>query len=220
MITLHEVTKSYRTSHGWHEVLKGIDLYIERGEKVGILGHNGAGKSTLIRLLGGAELPTTGTIHQDMSISWPLAFSAAFQGSLTGADNVRFICRIYNADCAAVMPFVEWFSELGKFLHEPVKLYSSGMQSRFAFALSMAIEFDCFLVDETISVGDARFHERCAVELFDKRRDRAMLLVSHQPQIIQQHCERAYVLHHGKLHGFKTMHESFDFYHHHGHAAV
>ncbi len=213
MITLRGVCKSYPTRSGRHEVLRDVDLTIRRGEKVGVLGRNGAGKSTLIRLLAGSELPTRGEVQRGMSVSWPLAFTGATQGSLTGLDNLRFICRVYGADPVAVLPFVESFSELGKFLHEPMKNYSSGMQARFAFALSMAIEFDCFLIDEVVSVGDARFHERCAEELWVKRHDRALLLVSHHPENIRAHCERACVLHGGRLHAFDSIEAAFEFHH-------
>ena len=213
MLTLHRVCKSYGTRGGRHHVLRDIDLTIERGEKVGILGRNGAGKSTLIRVLSGAELPTSGEVRRGMSVSWPLAFTGATQGSLTGLDNMRFICRVYGVDPASVLPFVRSFSELGKFLYEPMKNYSSGMQARFGFALSMAIEFDCFLIDEIISVGDARFHARCREELFVKRHDRALLLVSHHAENIRAHCERAYVLHAGRLHAFQNMDAAFEFHH-------
>ena len=153
MIELSQIVKRYKTRSGTHTVLDGVDLTVRMGDKLGILGRNGAGKSTLIRLISGAELPTRGTIVRRMSVSWPLAFGGAFQGSLTGIDNVRFICRVYGAQLKEVFPFVEDFSELGKFLREPVKTYSSGMRARLAFAISMAIEFDCFLIDEVIAVG-------------------------------------------------------------------
>ena len=153
MIRLDHVVKRYRTRGGPHTVLNGVSLAVNRGEKVGILGRNGAGKSTLIRVISGAELPNAGRVTRQMSVSWPLAFGGAFQGSLTGLDNVRFICRVYGADFGSAVPFIEDFSELGKFMREPVKTYSSGMRARLAFAISMAIEFDCFLIDEVISHG-------------------------------------------------------------------
>jgi capsular polysaccharide transport system ATP-binding protein len=199
MIRLNGVVKRYTTRSGKHTVLNGIDLEVKRGDKLGILGRNGAGKSTLIRLISGAELPNAGHVRRSMSVSWPLAFGGAFQGSLTGIDNIRFICRVYGVAFAGVIPFVEEFSELGKYLREPVKTYSSGMRARLAFAISMAIEFDCFLIDEVISVGDARFHEKCQRELFEKRGDRAMIIVSHEAHNIRDHCTRACVLNGGRL---------------------
>ena|SRR5688572_29339025 len=213
MITLSGVTKTYPTRSGPVQVLRGLDLTVDKGERVGILGRNGAGKSTLIRLISGAELPTSGHIHRDMSVSWPLAFGGAFQGSLTGYDNLRFICRIYGVDPEDKTGFVQEFSELGIFLWEPVKTYSSGMRARLAFALSMVIEFDCFLIDEIIAVGDTRFHEKCENELFVKRADRAMIIVSHDPAFIRAHCSRAAVLIDGQLHHLPTVDQAFDFYH-------
>ena len=202
MVKIDNVTKRYPTRHGAITVLAGIDLAVAPGEKVGILGRNGAGKSTLIRLISGAEHPTSGSISRKMLVSWPLAFAGGFQGSLTGLDNLRFICRVYGVSVEDKVEFVQEFSELGRFLREPLKTYSSGMRARLAFALSMAIEFDCFLIDEVITVGDSRFHEKCREELFGKRGDRAMIMVSHEQHVIKDHCSRASVLQGGKLQHF------------------
>jgi len=215
MINLVNVDKIYDTRQGPKTVLENINLTIKKGEKIGILGRNGAGKSTLIRLISGAELPTHGHIHRGISISWPLAFGGAFQGSLSGLDNVRFICRVYNAPTDAAIAFVEEFSELGEYLNEPVKKYSSGMRARLAFAISMAVEFECFLIDEIVAVGDSRFHEKCHVELFEKRKDRAMIIVSHSADYIREHCEHAAVLVAGKLHSFDQVEDAFSFYNSH-----
>ncbi len=212
MICLNEITKEYKSRGGLHTVLNGVSMQINRGEKIGILGRNGAGKSTLIRLMSGAELPTKGKIQREMSVSWPLAFGDAFQGSLTGKDNVRFICRVYNAEISSVLPYVQEFSELGIYLYEPVKTYSSGMKARLAFAISMAIEFDCYLIDEVISVGDARFHDKCQQELFEKRSDRAMIIVSHEAHNIREHCTRACVLHNGLLYEFNDIDSAYEYY--------
>ena len=212
MIRLLDVNKAYQTREGPIRVLRNVDLTVRKGERVGILGRNGAGKSTLIRLVSGAELPTSGTIERGMSVSWPLAFGGAFQGSLTGVDNLRFICRIYGVDPAETIGFVEDFSELGLYLREPVKAYSSGMRARLAFAISMVINFDCFLIDEIIAVGDARFHAKCNHELFVNRGDRAMIIVSHNAGYIREHCSRAAVLVAGELHHPQSLDEAFEFY--------
>ena len=190
MIKLTDVCKDYPTKAGPRRVLDRINLTIRPGERVGILGRNGAGKSTLIRLISGAEPPTLGTIERNMSVSWPLAFSGGFQGALTGADNVRFISRIYGVDFHPRFEFVKEFSELGMYINEPVATYSSGMRARLAFAISMTIDFDCYLIDEVLAVGDARFRERCRVELFEKRRDKAMLIVSHSHRYLKGNCDR------------------------------
>ena len=212
MISIEDVSKSYHTRLGQRTVLDRINLRLERGRNVGILGRNGAGKSTLIRLLSGAEQPSSGRIHRGMSVSWPLAFTGAFQTHLTGLDNLKFICRVYGVDWKPLVPFVEEFTELGLYFREPVMHYSVGMTMRLAFALSMAIEFDCFLIDEGLAVGDSRFGDRCHVELFEKRKDRAFILVSHDPNIIKMYCERACVLHQGRLHNFDSVDAAYDFY--------
>lgn len=190
MIQLTNVSKDYPTKAGPRRVLDNINLTIRPGERVGILGRNGAGKSTLVRLISGAEPPTTGRIERNMSVSWPLAFSGGFHGSLTGADNVRFICRIYGVDFESRFQFVQDFSELGIYINEPVMNYSSGMKARLAFAISMTIDFDCYLIDEVLAVGDARFRERCRIELFEKRADKAMLIVSHSHRYLKGTCDR------------------------------
>src|SRR5438270_2790546 len=147
MIACENLTKSYPMGRGRKRVLNGLDLEISRGEHVGLLGRNGAGKTTLIKLIGGVEMPTSGKVRRGMSVSWPLGFGGGFQGSLTGYDNARFIARIYGREYDDIREFVEDFTELGTQLKMPVKTYSSGMKARLAFALSLTIEFDCYLID-------------------------------------------------------------------------
>jgi capsular polysaccharide transport system ATP-binding protein len=202
MIRLSNIRKCYPVRGGEVEVLKGINLEVRRGERIGIVGGNGAGKSTLIRLISGIERQTSGTIERDMQISWPLAFTGAFQQALTGVDNVKFICRVYGMDYRDVIDYVEDFAQLGRFLHEPVRVYSSGMRARLAFAVSMIVDFDCYLIDEVVAVGDARFQARCQTELFEKRADRAVIIVSHESHYLRSHCDRACVLEKGVLHHF------------------
>jgi ABC-type polysaccharide/polyol phosphate transport system ATPase subunit len=147
-----------------------------------------------------------------MSVSWPLAFGGAFQSALTGLDNMRFICRIYGLDWESRVGFVQDFSGLGAYLREPIRTYSSGMRARLAFAISMVVEFDCFLIDEIIAVGDARFHEKCHTELFERRADRAMIIVSHDAPYIRDHCNRIGVLHEGRLTMFEDIDAGYSFY--------
>lgn len=212
MIRLSNVRKIYPTSFGDKLVLDDINLELAMGERLGVLGRNGAGKSTMIRLISGAEKPTSGSIERHMSVSWPLAFGGAFQLSLTGRDNVRFISRIYGQDFRRNLAFVEEFSELGQYLYEPVRSYSSGMKARLAFAISMIIEFDCFLIDEIASVGDARFHARCNYELFEKRGDRAMVIISHDAGYVRSSCNRFAVLINGRLTEFGDFDAAYEYY--------
>jgi capsular polysaccharide transport system ATP-binding protein len=212
MIHCERLTKSYPMGSGRKHVLRGIDLQIAPGEHVGFLGRNGAGKTTLIKLIGGVEMPTSGKVRRRMSVSWPLGFGGGFQGSLTGYDNARFIARIYGREYSELRDFVEDFSELGAQLKMPVKTYSSGMRARLAFALSLAIEFDCYLIDEVIMVGDQNFHKKCHFELFEKRRDRALVFASHSAELVREFCNGAIVLDQGYAKKFADVNEALDVY--------
>ncbi|MDX3901017.1 MAG: ABC transporter ATP-binding protein [Sphingobium sp.] len=214
MIICSGITKSY--SHGGRrkQVLKGVNLAIDRGDRVGLLGRNGAGKSTLIKLIGGVEMPTSGKITRTMSVSWPLGFAGGFQGSLTGLDNARFIARIYKREYADIRLFVEDFTELGRQLNMPVKTYSSGMRARLAFALSLAIEFDCYLIDEIILVGDQNFQQKCHIEMFEKRQERSMIIASHSPEFIRGNCNKAIVLNNGVAKIYDDVNLAVDHYNH------
>jgi ABC-type polysaccharide/polyol phosphate transport system ATPase subunit len=209
MITLTNVCKDYPTRVGPRRILDNVNLTVRPGERIGILGRNGAGKSTLVRLISGAEPPTSGIIERNMSVSWPLAFSGGFHGALTGADNVRFICRIYGVDFEPRFQFVEEFSELGIYLNEPVSTYSTGMRARLAFAISMTVDFDCYLIDEVLSVGDARFRDRCKVELFEKRRHKAMIIVSHSHRNLKDTCERFLLFRDGQVEHYDDFNEVY-----------
>jgi capsular polysaccharide transport system ATP-binding protein len=212
MIRLSHVDKFYPTRHGARQILSNINLSIAPSERLGILGRNGCGKSTLLRIISGAEKPTRGRVYRGLNVSWPLAFGGAFQSSLTGLDNLRFICRVYGANFEEMVPFVEDFTELGVYLREPVKRYSAGMRARLSFALSLSIDFDCYLIDEIIAVGDSRFHDRCRVELFEKRADKAYVIVSHDAGLIHQHCNRAAVLKAGVMTYLDYIADAYDVY--------
>jgi capsular polysaccharide transport system ATP-binding protein len=212
VLSLEKVSKVYETRHGPYKVFEDISFTLARGRNLGILGRNGAGKSTMIRLISGAERPTTGRITRKMRVSWPLAFAGAFAHNMTGLDNLKFVCRVYGIAYKPLVPFVEEFTELGTFFREPVLHYSHGMMTRLAFALSMAVEFDCFLIDEAMIVGDARFHDRCHYELFQKRKDRAFILVSHDANTIKKYCENAVVLSDGRLYAFPDVDSAYAFY--------
>ncbi|MCJ2184189.1 ABC transporter ATP-binding protein [Novosphingobium sp. 1949] len=212
MIVCRNVSKSYKMGHGEKKVLRNVDLVVNRGERVALLGRNGAGKSTLIKLIGGVEMPTSGRIERHMRISWPLGLTGGFQGSLTGFDNARFIARIYERDYNDLKAFVEDFTELGRQLKMPVKTYSSGMRARLAFALSLAIEFECYLIDEVIMVGDQNFQQKCHHELFEKRKDRTMVLATHSSGIAHRFCDRALILQDGHLKAYENLDVALETY--------
>jgi capsular polysaccharide transport system ATP-binding protein len=212
MIELINLTRQYRVGHKVKTVLNNLNARIEPGRNLGILGQNGAGKSTLLRLIGGAELPTKGKIMRQGRVSWPIGFGGGFHGSLSGRENLNFICRIYDVPIPEVRDFVEEFSGLGDYMSMPVSTYSSGMKAKLAFGLSMAIDFDFYLIDEVTAVGDASFKKKSKEE-FDKRKERSTLLVvSHSASTIREHCEYVAVLHGGDLTFFEDLDEGIGFY--------
>ena len=213
MLKLTNISKDYPSElGGYRRVLNDVSFELARGEKIAVLGRNGAGKSTLIRLLGGVELPTSGTIERTMSISWPVAMAGGIHGVLTGNDNIRFIARVYGKPFQQLRDFVDDFAQLGKFLSEPVKTYSSGMMGRLNFGLSLAVDFDCYLIDEVIAAGDHSFQLRCHEELFEKRADRALVLASHIAEFVRTYCSRALVLHRGRAKVFDDLDLALDIY--------
>jgi capsular polysaccharide transport system ATP-binding protein len=205
VIELRDVTKSYLTRSGSNVVLDSISFSFPPRTNIGILGKNGSGKSTLLRVIAGTEQPDSGTVRWGGLVSWPIGFSGGFNGSLSGEENCRFVARIYGSDIDEVVGFTMEFSELGEYFHMPVRTYSSGMRARLAFGLSMAIQFDAYLVDEVTAVGDANFQAKCR-KAFEERSDRAsVIIVSHQMTTVRAYCERCAVLKHGKLMAFDNV---------------
>ncbi|MGQ7793016.1 ABC transporter ATP-binding protein [Faunimonas sp. B44] len=210
MITLRDVVKTYPVRGGRRVIFDRFSTTFPPLRNIGILGHNGAGKSTLIRLIAGSEAPDSGEIIRDARVSFPLGFAGGFAPLMTGAENLRFACRIYGRDYRETLDFVADFAELGEYFHLPIKSYSQGMRARLAFGLSMAFDFDYYLIDEVIAVGDKRFRERCA-EVFAERRQRSsLIMVSHNNDLLKQFCDVGGVVHAGKLTFYDTLEEAFD----------
>lgn len=208
MIHLDGVCKAYRTKRGQHTVLDHITCTLPKGENLGILGGNGAGKSTLLRILSGIEAADAGRVVRKGTVSWPIGFSGGFNGSLTGEENCRFVARIYGKDIDDVVDFARSFADIGEYFFMPVRTYSSGMRARLAFGLSMAIDFDYYLVDEVTAVGDRAFQERSR-SAFEERSERAsVIIVSHNMKTISSYCKKAAVLKHGRLELFDTLDEA------------
>ena len=202
-----------KTFHGAHKpVFSNIDFTLGRSGRLAILGRNGQGKSTLIKMLGGIMPATVGEINWSMTSSWPIGFGGGFQGSLSGLDNVRFLARLYAKDYKDTLARVDDFAELGVSLRLPVKHYSSGMRARLAFGLSLAIEFDCYLIDELVAVGDARFQQKCQEELFQRRKDRAFMMASHDTSLVAHYCDRALIIESGKAKMFEDVEEAVEVY--------
>jgi capsular polysaccharide transport system ATP-binding protein len=212
MIEFQDVYKYYRMEGKKRVVLNRISTRFERGHSYGLMGVNGAGKSTTMRLLSGSELPNSGKIKRSVRVSWPLGFSTAFHPAMNGRNNVTFAARAYGQDVRRVLDFVEDFSELGDYLDEPIKTYSSGMIARLAFGLSMAIDFDCYLIDEITAVGDARFQARCERVFEDKRSRADVIMTSHSMGTIKTYCSRGAVLVDGQLLMYADVEEAIDMY--------
>ncbi|OCP10160.1 MULTISPECIES: ABC transporter ATP-binding protein [unclassified Ensifer] len=212
MIRLHNVFKFFRTKGGAKIILDHVSMDFRAGISYGILGINGAGKSTTMRMLAGTDLPNAGAITRSARVSWPLGFSGGLHPAMTGRENVQFVARIYGQNPARAIEFVEDFAEIGSYMDEPYFKYSSGMAQRLAFGLSMAIDFECYLIDEVTAVGDSRFQQRCHDE-FAKRRDHAdVIMISHSMETIRTYCSRAVVLAHGVMHEFSDVDDAVELY--------
>lgn len=215
MFELRNVTKSYLTPNGRRYVFRNLSMAIPPGKNIGLIGRNGAGKSTLMRLLGGADVPDSGTIVTDRSISWPVGLTGGFQGSMTGRDNVKFVCRIYGAIGDAMrekIRYVQEFAEIGDWIDEPIKTYSSGMRSRLAFGLSMAFDFDYYLIDEVMSVGDAQFKRKCAEVFKERLRKSNVVLVSHSMPEIEKLCDIVLLVRDGGIQIYDDVSEGIKAY--------
>lgn len=199
MIRLEDVSKSYRTGAGRKVLMDHVTFTFPRGRSVALIGRNGAGKSTLLRMIGGSIVPDGGVIRRDARVSWPLGFGGAFQGSLTGAQNARFVARIYGFDTEDMVTRVAEFSELGDFMYMPVRTYSSGMKARLSFAVSMAVQFDIYLIDEITAVGDAAFKRKCAETFRSKMGAADVIMVSHGSNNLRQYCDAGLVMENGRL---------------------
>ena len=208
MIKLENISKAYKLKNGRNHVLKDLSYIFKPGLNVGILGRNGAGKSTLLRIIGGTELPDSGRVIRESNISWPIGLAHGFHGALTGRENLRFISRIYGANIKKVTAFVEEFTALGSYLDMPLSTYSSGMGAKLAFGLSMAIDFDFYLVDEVTAVGDVSFRERCQKAFEERKATSTLIVVSHSLNTIKSHCDIALVLDNGQLHPYTSIDEA------------
>lgn len=212
MIELRHVTKIYRTTLGTNVVLDDICTRFPPTESIGILGRNGAGKSTLLRIIGGAEMPTSGEVIRRGRVSWPIGFGGGFNGSLTGEENCRFVARIYDEDVDYVVDYTRDFAEIGDYFFMPMRTYSSGMRARLAFGLSMAIDFDAYLVDEVTAVGDAAFRAKCAEAFAERQRRATLIMVSHDMNTILEYCRRCCLMNRGVLTMYDSVEDAVDAY--------
>jgi len=215
MIIVDDVYKRYQTDHGpgkW--VLKGVTLTIPPKVSVGLIGGNGAGKSTLLRIIGGVDQPNRGRIERRARVSWPMGFGGGLQGSLTGRQNAKFVCRIHGHenDLSERMACIQDFAELGDAFDEPVKTYSSGMRSRLQFGLSLAFDFDIYISDEVTGAGDAAFREKAAAAFKNLASQASLIMVSHGEGTLKKFCSAGIWLHDGKARWFNDIEDAIKAY--------
>jgi len=215
MIELRNATKYFQTKHEKKYILNNVSITIPSGKNIGILGRNGAGKSTLLRMLGGIDFPNSGIISSPNSFSWPMGLAGGFQGSMTGRQNVMFVCRIYGKSDYEIkesVRSVQEFAEIGDYFDMPIKTYSSGMKSRLSFGLSLAFDFEYLLVDETLSVGDKNFQEKAKKALRKKIENCNVLLVSHSMPVLKELCDAGIVLHQGAVYYCDDINDAISTY--------
>lgn len=212
MIEFNSVTKIYSVKGVRKVILKDASFVFESHRNVALMGRNGAGKSTIMRMIAGIELPSSGSIRRDERVSWPMGFRSGFNGKMTGVENVRFIARIYGEETARVLSEVEDFSELGESIDLPISTYSSGMKARLAFGLSLAMDFDCYLIDEITAVGDRRFKMKSRARLRDRIADARVVMISHSERAIRKYCDCGVLVHDSKLYFYDALDELFHDY--------
>jgi capsular polysaccharide transport system ATP-binding protein len=215
MIIVEDVHKRYQTDHGpgkW--VLQGVSFTIPRNLSVGLIGANGVGKSTLLRIIGGVDHPNRGHVERHCRVSWPMGFGGGLQGSLTGRQNAKFVCRIHGHedDIPDRIAFIQDFAEIGDAFDEPVKTYSSGMRSRLQFGLSLAFDFDMYISDEVTSAGDAAFKNKAAAAFKNLADHASLIMVSHSDGTLKQFCSAGIWIHDGKAHWFDQIDDALKAY--------
>lgn len=206
-VRLSNVWKGFRSREGTRYIVRDGNLDFPKGKSIALLGRNGAGKSTLLSMIAGSVQPDRGEILMSGTVSWPVGFAGSFHQDLTGAQNARFIARVYGIDTGALVDFVDEFAELGPQLYKPLRSYSSGMRSRLAFGISMAIRFDLYLVDEITAVGDASFRRKSNEMFLDRVRDATAIYVTHSMGSVKKLCDAAVVSEGGYLTYFDDVRE-------------
>lgn len=216
MIEIRKLTKSYLHHKGGRKyIFRDLSFTIPSGRNVAIIGRNGAGKSTLMNLLSKVDTPDSGRIITDKSISWPVGLSGGFQGSLSARENVKFIARTQGfrgKELQEKVKFVEEFAEINEYFDLPTKTYSSGMKGRVAFGLSLAFDFDYYLVDEAMSVGDAHFKKKASDAFKAKVGQANILLVTHGMTQVRTMCDLVLVLDKGQATLYDDVEEGIKVY--------
>ena len=212
MIQFRNVSKSFWTQGHQKVILHDATFRVDVGRNLGILAPNGTGKTTLINMMAGLEKPDHGEINRRGRISWPVGYNGGIVASMSGAENVRYIARLYDRDELETLAFCIDFAELDHYIDMPVRTYSSGMKQRLAFALLMAIDFDMYLVDEGASAGDKNFNQKAAMMFRERLEYSTLVMVSHSPETLKQYCDQAAVLWDGQLHHFESLEDAKELY--------
>jgi len=214
MIEVNNISKSYFVKGKRIQILKNISFKLSDGESIALLGRNGAGKSTLIRILGGMELPDSGSIEKNCSISWPVGFALGFQGSLSAKENAEFVARIYcsskKSEINKVVKSVYEFADIGEYFYMPFKTYSSGMKGKVAFALSLAIKFDVYLLDEVTATGDLAFKKKCKKAIKSLHSKSSFIIATHNLANLKSYCQRALLIDNGTITEFDDVKEALN----------
>ncbi len=212
MIEFRNVWKTYTLKGRKKQIVSGLTMSLPTKDNIAIVGRNGAGKSTLLKLIAGTIRPDKGEIIRHGRTSWPMGFAGGFHGELTGRQNARFVARVYGLDTETLESYVEEFAELNDFLDMPVRTYSSGMKARLAFGVSLAAEFDCYLVDEITGVGDKRFRRKCHEAFEMKASSSQIIMVSHSESTLRSYCRSALLLEVGEVTYFASLHHALQAY--------
>ncbi|MGJ3241967.1 MAG: ABC transporter ATP-binding protein [Opitutales bacterium] len=215
MIEIRNLTKSYRTGHGRHYVFRDVNAVFPEGKSVGIIGRNGAGKTTLLNILGGIDYPDSGEVKTEKKISWPMGMSGNFVRHISGRENCKFICRIYGDSPAVIrekLKYIEELSGIGKFFDEPLYTYSAGMKARVSFALSMAFEFDIYLMDEVGAPGDRIFKQITSRALEERKSKSTAIMVSHSLTTLRASCDIGVLIGGGRVRIFEDIEEAIHTY--------
>ena len=212
MLAFDRVTKVYKMKGVKKFILDDLSFTFPQDRNLAIMGKNGAGKSTMMRLLAGSEPPTSGHVYRSLRVSWPLGFAGGFNGSMTGLENIRFVSRIYGQNTEEIIEYVMGFAELGPSLRLPIKTYSSGMKARLAFGLSMAINFQVYLIDEITAVGDTTFRRKSQAVFQEKLKSSQIIMISHTQSTIRDYCDCGLLLDNGNVTFFDKVDDLLDAY--------
>ena len=210
LIEFQDISKGFWVRGAYQPVIRNLNLTLPSGRSLALLGRNGAGKSTLLSMVAGTMRPDTGQIISDGSISFTVGYAGSFHGEMTGAQNTRFVARIYGVDSDELTDFVEDFAEIGKHFHMPVRTYSSGMKSRLAFGVSMGIKFDTYLIDEATATGDARFRKKSKTVFRERMAQSSAIMVSHSMGDIRDFCDAGLVLHDGQIEVYDNVEDAIE----------